>query len=158
MDDIQRAIRLVRFHASEWKVNPAQIGVMGSSAGGHLASAALTHFDAGKPDAEDPVDRVSCRPDLGVLCYPVITMGPGAHEGSRKNLLGPEPPPELVALLSSELQVTKDTPPCFLWHTRDDQAVPVQNSLEFASALLKHGVPFDLHVYQNWPPRPGPRR
>jgi acetyl esterase/lipase len=148
MHDIQRAIRLVRFHAAEWKINPAQIGVMGSSAGGHLASTALTHFDAGKADAEDPVERVGCQPDLGVLCYAVITMGPLTHEGSKKNLLGAAPSAELIALLSNELQVTKETPPCFLWHTRDDQAVPVRNTLDFAEALLKNSVPFDLHISQ----------
>jgi acetyl esterase/lipase len=148
LNDAQRAIRLVRFHAADWKIDPHRIGVMGSSAGGHLASTALTHFDAGKADAADPVDRVSSRPDLGVLCYAVITMGAGAHGGSRDNLLGKNPPPELIALLSNELQVTKETPPCFLWHTREDGSVPVQHSLDFASALQRNGVPYDLHVYQ----------
>lgn len=147
LNDVTRAIRVVRSRAADWKLNPRRIGVMGSSAGGHLASTAMTHFDAGRPDAADPVERVSSRPDLGVLCYPVISMGPLTHEGSRNNLLGPNPSPELITQLSSELQVTKDTPPCFLWHTRDDAVVKVENSLEFATALLKHGVRFDLHIY-----------
>lgn len=148
MQDVQRAVRLVRNRAGEWKVDPRRVGVMGSSAGGHLASTAVTHFDAGKPDAEDPIERQSCRPDLGILCYPVISMGPLTHAGSRHNLLGKDPDPELVKLLSNELQVTKDTPPCFVWHTWEDKAVKVENSLEFAQALQRNGVPFDLHIYQ----------
>jgi acetyl esterase/lipase len=151
LHDIQRAIRLVRFHAAEWKINPDQIGVMGSSAGGHLASTALTHFDSGQPDASDPIDRLNSRPDLGVLCYPVITMGPLSHATSRKNLIGKPAPPELVKLLSNELHVTKETPPCFVWSTQDDTVVPVQNSMMFAEALLKNGVPCELHIYQHGP-------
>jgi len=149
--DVQRAIRLVRSHASEWKIDPARIGVMGSSAGGHLASTALTHFDAGQAGADDPVERVSSRPDLGVLCYAVITMGEHTHEGSKQSLLGSTPSPELVALLSNERQVTKETPPCFIWHTRDDRAVSVRNSLDFAEALLRNEVPYELHVFQSGP-------
>ena len=148
LNDVQRAVRAVRFHAAEWKIDPAKIGVMGSSAGGHLASTAVTHFDAGLPDAADPVDRVSSRPDLGILCYPVISMGALTHGGSKRNLLGPNPAPDLVTLLSSELQVTKETPPCFIWHTAADPAVPVQNSLMFAAALAEKKVPFDLHIYE----------
>ena len=121
---------------------------MGSSAGGHLASTLLTHFDAGNPDATDPIERQSSRPDVGILCYPVISMGPNTHGGSKQNLLGPNPDPELVKLLSNELQVTKNTPSCFIWHTWEDKAVKVENSLDFAAALSKAGVPFDLHVYQ----------
>lgn len=151
MHDVQRAIRLVRFHAGEWRLNPQQIGVIGSSAGGHLASTAMTHFDAGQADAADPVDRVSCRPDLGILCYAVITMGPLTHAGSKANLLGPDPSDELVTLLSNEKQVTKETPPCFIWQNRDDPLVKVQNALQFADALLANGVPFDLHIYQHGP-------
>ena len=148
MNDVQRAIRLIRSNAAAWQLKADKIGVMGSSAGGHLASTAATHFDNGNPDATDPVDRVSCRPNLAVLCYPVITLGKFTHNGSKKNLLGENPPEELVKLLSNELQVTKDTPPCFLWHTRDDRGVNVRNSLQFADALLVNGVPFDLHIYQ----------
>ena len=148
LQDAQRAIRLVRARAETWKVDPTRVGIMGSSAGGHLASTAVTHFDSGNPQATDPIERQGCRPDLGILCYPVITMGPNTHQGSKDNLLGKEPAPELVELLSNEKQVTRETPPCFLWHTAEDQAVKVENSLEFAAALQRHGVPFDLHIYQ----------
>lgn len=148
LQDVQRALRLVRARAADWKIDPKRVGVMGSSAGGHLASTAITHFDAGIPDAVDPVDRESSRPDLGILCYPVITLGPKTHQGSKHNLLGKNPDPEFVMFLSSERQVTKETPPCFLWHTSEDTAVPVENSLEFAAALQRSGVPFDLHIYQ----------
>jgi acetyl esterase/lipase len=148
LEDAQRALRLVRARAGEWKVDAKRVGIMGSSAGGHLASTALTHFDAGKTDAVDPTDRQSCRPDLGILCYPVISMGPITHGGSKTNLLGNNPDASLVELLSNEKQVTKETPPCFIWHTVEDKTVKVENALEFASALQRAGVPFDLHVYQ----------
>ena len=148
LQDAARAVRLVRARAGEWKVDPKRIGIMGSSAGGHLASTLLTHFDAGKPDAADPIERQSSRPDLGILCYAVITLGQFTHQGSMHNLLGKDPSPELVRDLSNELQVTKETPPCFVWATYEDNAVPVENSLQFAEALRKAGVPFDLHIYQ----------
>ena len=148
LNDAARAVRLVRARAGEWKLDPHRIGIMGSSAGGHLASTLLTHFDSGKPDADDPVERQSSRPDLGILCYPVITMGEHTHQGSKNNLLGKDPSPELVKLLSNELQVTKETPPCFIFHTDEDTAVPVENSLMFAESLRKAGVPFDFHIYQ----------
>jgi acetyl esterase/lipase len=148
INDASRAMRLARSKAEQWHVDPKRIGIMGSSAGGHLASTLLTHFDAGKPDDPDPIERFSSRPDLGVLCYGVITMGPNTHGGSRKNLIGENPPQELVDLLSNEKQVTKDTPPTFLFHTWEDKAVKVENSIEFAKALREAGVPFDLHVYQ----------
>jgi acetyl esterase/lipase len=149
LQDAARAVRLVRSRADDWGIDPRRVGIMGSSAGGHLASTLLTHFDAGNPKAEDPVDRQSSRPDLGILCYPVITMGEYTHRGSRKNLLGANPSPELVKLLSNELQVTRDTPPCFIWQTFEDATVPVENSLLFAGALRRAGVPFDLHIYQH---------
>jgi acetyl esterase/lipase len=148
LQDAARAVRLVRARAADWKIDPHRVGIMGSSAGGHLASTLLTHFDAGKPDAGDAVERQSSRPDLGVLCYPVISLGEYAHGGSRANLLGTNPPPELVKLLSNELQVTSNTPPCFLWCTYEDKTVPMENSLIFAQALRKNQVPFDLHIYQ----------
>jgi acetyl esterase/lipase len=151
LQDAARAVRLVRARGGEWKLDPKRIGIMGSSAGGHLASTLVTHFDAGKPDAADPIERASSRPDLGILCYAVITMGEYTHRGSRSNLLGNDPSPELIRELSNELQVSKDTPPCFIWHTYEDSAVPVENSLHFAEALRKAGVPFDLHVYQKGP-------
>ncbi len=146
--DATRAMRMVRAKAAEWKIDPKRIGIVGSSAGGHLASTILTHFDAGKPDAADPIERESSRPDLGILCYGVITMGEKTHAGSKRNLLGENPDPELVKLLSNELHVTKDTPPCFIFHTDADPVVPVENSLEFAAALRRAGVPFDLHIYE----------
>lgn len=151
LQDAARALRIVRSRADEWKLDPKRIGIMGSSAGGHLASTLLTHFDAGKPEATDPIERVSSRPDLGILCYPVISMGEHTHQGSKHNLLGKEPAPELVKLLSNELQVTKDTPPCFLWHTWEDKGVKIENALSFANALQAAGVRFDLHVYERGP-------
>jgi acetyl esterase/lipase len=148
LDDAARALRTVRANAEKWKVDPRRIGIMGSSAGGHLAATLLTHFDAGQPDAPDPIDRVSSRPDIGILCYAVITMGPNTHQGSKTNLLGAEPSPELVETLSNERQVRDDTPPCFIFHTWEDKAVKVENALAFAAALREHNVPFDLHIYQ----------
>lgn len=148
LGDAARAIRTVRANAKKWKIDPEKIGIMGSSAGGHLASTAITHFDNGDSKSRDPIDRVSSRPNAGILCYPVITMGQFTHQGSKRNLLGNNPPEELVNLLSSEKQVRKNTPPTFIWHTAEDRPVPVENSLLFASALRKAGVPFALHVYQ----------
>ncbi|HEY3915524.1 MAG TPA: alpha/beta hydrolase [Verrucomicrobiae bacterium] len=149
LEDAARAVRIVRFHAGDWGIDPKRIGIMGSSAGGHLASTLLTHFDAGNPDAPDPIDRVSCRPDIGILCYAVITMGHYTHRGSKENLLGKDPTPELIHELSNELHVTKDTPQCFIFHTAEDAAVPVENSLMFAAALRQAGVLFDLHIYEH---------
>ncbi|MEI8036988.1 MAG: alpha/beta hydrolase [Verrucomicrobiota bacterium] len=149
MLDAQRAIRYVRAKAPDWHLDPKRVGIIGSSAGGHLASTCLTHFDAGQPGAADPIDRASCRPDLGILCYPVVTMGPNTHEGSRKNLLGDHPSAALIDGLSNEKQVTRDTPPTFLFHTVADNGVKVENTLDFASALRRNGVPFSLHVYPN---------
>ena len=148
LEDAMRGMRLTRARAAECGIDPKRIGIMGSSAGGHLAATLLTHFDTGKPDAADPIERQSCRPDLGVLCYPVITMGQYTHAGSKRNLLGDNPSPEVIRLLSNELQVTAQTPACFIWHTYEDKTVPVENSLMFADALRRAGVPFDLHVYQ----------
>jgi acetyl esterase/lipase len=151
LQDAARAVRTVRAHATEWNLDPKRIGIMGSSAGGHLASTLLTHFDAGKPEDPDVIERQSSRPDLGILCYAVITMGPFTHQGSKQNLLGKEPSAELVKNLSNELQVTRETPPCFLWHTYEDKTVAVENSLHFAEALRQAGVPCDLHIYQKGP-------
>jgi len=149
MQDASRAIRFVRSRALEWKLDPQRIGIMGSSAGGHLASTLMTHFDSGQAEATDPVERQSSRPDLVVLCYPVVTLtDPFTHQGSRRNLLGTNPPPALVTELSAELQVTSNSPPCFLWHTYEDKAVPVENSLQLAAALRKADVSVDLHVYE----------
>ncbi len=148
LNDAARAVRLAKYHSAEWGIDPDRIGIMGSSAGGHLASTLVTHFDDGNPSARDPIDRISSRPALGILCYPVVSLGAFTHEGSKRNLLGKNPSKDLVWLLSNELQVSSDTPPCFVWHTWEDTAVPVENSLQFAEALRKAGVPFDLHVYQ----------
>jgi len=148
LHDAARAVRWVRAHADDFKVDPHRVGMMGSSAGGHLTATLLTHFDAGDTNAADPVERQSSRPDLGVLCYAVITMGEFTHQGSKDNLLGKNPPPELVAQLSNEQQVTTNTPPCFLWCTYEDKAVPLENTLRFAEALRKNQVPFDLHIYE----------
>jgi len=146
--DVSRALRLTRAHAAEWNIDPDRIGIMGFSAGGHLASTLGTHFDAGQADAADPVERLSSRPDFMVLVYPVISMDPAiAHGGSRRNLIGENPPAELVHYYSNELQVTAETPPTFLVHSSDDAAVPVQNSLRFYEALLEHGVPAEMHLY-----------
>jgi len=138
--DAQRAIRTTRAHAAEWGIDPKRIGIIGFSAGGHLASTAGTHFDAGDARSTDPVERVSCRPDFLILVYPVISMGEKGHAGSRKNLLGADPKPETVALFSNELQVTAQTPPAFLAHAADDKVVPSENSLMFSEAEKAHGV------------------
>lgn len=149
LEDAQRAIRLVRLNAKVWKMDPSRIGIFGFSAGGHLASTAGTHYDLGNPQAEDPIDRLSSRPDLMVLCYPVISFVTYSHGGSKLNLLGENPDESLVALLSNETQITLNTPPTFLWHTADDGVVPVENSLLFAMELRSHKVPFDLHVFES---------
>ena len=148
LEDAARAVRWVRAHADDYKIDTHRVGIMGSSAGGHLAATLLTHFDAGNPNSSDVIERQSSRPDLGILCYAVITMGKFTHEGSKENLLGKNPSPELVENLSNELQVTPNTPPCFLWTTFEDTTVPMENSMMFAEALRKNHVPFDLHVYQ----------
>ena len=146
--DVQRAIRITRFNAAKWNINPNKIGVMGSSAGGHLASTAGTHFDKGNPEAKDSIDRLSCRPDFMILMYPVITMKqPYTHQGSRDNLLGKEPNAELENEFSNELHVTKDTPPTFIVHADDDRGVPVENSILFYQALRKNKIPAEMHIY-----------
>jgi acetyl esterase/lipase len=148
-NDAKRAVRYVRHHAAQYGINANKIGVLGFSAGGHLTASIGTFIDSGDPNAEDPLERLSSRPDAIIPCYPVITMKPPyLNEGSRINLIGNDPAPELVELLSLEGQVTSDTPPTFLWHTSDDVAVPVENSLMFAAALRRNKVPFDLHVYE----------
>jgi acetyl esterase/lipase len=150
LNDARRAIRTVRARAGEWNVDPKRVGVLGFSAGGHLAATASTQFDAGDANAPDSIDRLSSRPDVSVLVYPVITLtDPHTHAGSRRNLLGENPPKEQVEAMSAEKRVTKDTPPTFIFHTADDQAVPVENALLYAAALRKNGVPFELHVYEH---------
>ncbi|MDX1564215.1 MAG: alpha/beta hydrolase [Phycisphaeraceae bacterium] len=149
LNDLQRAIRTVRHRAEEYNINPKKIGVIGFSAGGHLASTAATHFDAGDPDAKDPIERAGSRPDFAILIYPVISMRKGVtHAGSRKNLLGANPPEKLVADLSNAEQVTDRTPPTFLVHSIPDRVVKIQNSRQFHEACQKAGVESQLLVYK----------
>lgn len=149
MLDAQRAIRMARNAAADWNISPNRIGVMGFSAGGHLASTMATHFDSGDPAAADPVDKVSCRPDFAILCYGVLTMGTEiTHKGSEKNLLGDSPAAELVESMSNDRQVTSETPPTFLFHTDQDRAVLPENSVAFYLALRKHQVPAEMHIFQ----------
>ncbi|MBA2603338.1 MAG: alpha/beta hydrolase [Acidobacteria bacterium] len=152
LGDAQRAIRLVRARAQEFEVQPDRIGMMGFSAGGHLTSTAGTHFDTGRPDASDQVDRASSRPDFLILGYPVISFDPAiTHGGSLRNLLGDTPDPTLVALLSSDRQVTAQTPPTFLFHTTADTGVVPENSVRFYMALVKAGVPAEMHIFEKGP-------
>jgi pectinesterase len=151
LQDAARALRTVRARAAEWQLDPDRVGILGFSAGGHLAATIATHFDSGKTDAGDPIERMSSRPNLLILLYPVITMREKTHAGSKKNLLGENPSPQLIALLSNEEQVTKETPATFLVHTMTDTAVPVENSLMFAAALRKAGVALELHIYERGP-------
>ena len=148
--DAQRALRLVRSRAGEWNIDPAKIGIMGFSAGGHLAATLDTHFDAGNPQANDSIDKQSCRPDFAILVYAVISMKDGiTHQGSKQNLLGPNPDPALVESLSNETQVTAQTPPTILVHAQDDNVVPIQNSRLMYEALQKAGVQSAFHKYPN---------
>lgn len=146
--DAQRAVRVVRANAARWNIKKDNIGIMGFSAGGHLASTAATHFDEGNKNAADTIEQQSCRPDFAVLVYPVITMSkPVMHTGSRNNLIGTNPDSSLAKKYSAERQVTKNTPPSFLVHALDDEAVPVENSLLFYQAMKDNGVSGELHVY-----------
>lgn len=146
--DAQRAMRMVRSNAEKWNVDPGKIGIMGFSAGGHLASTLSTHFDAGDPSSDDPVEQESCRPDFSVLIYPVISFtGEFSHSGSRKALLGEDADPELVSHYSNELQVTEETPPAILIHSDDDTVVPVENSIVYYKALRANKLTSELHIY-----------
>jgi acetyl esterase/lipase len=150
LQDAQRAVRTVRARAKEWKVDPARIGIIGFSAGGHLASSAGTHFQNRYNDIKDSIDRVSCRPDFMILIYPVISFTESfTHKGSRRNLLGNNPEKELVENLSNERQVTPETPPTFLVHGDDDKVVLPENSIFFYLALRKAKVPAEMHIYEN---------
>lgn len=152
MMDGQRAIRTVRARAKEWNIDPKRIGVMGFSAGGHLASTLGTHFDAGDMKNDDPIDRVSCRPDFLILCYPVIsTTADYAHKGSVRNLLGPNPDPKVLENLSNDKQVTPETPPTFIFQTSEDKGVPAENCIAFYLALHKAGVPAEMHIFESGP-------
>jgi acetyl esterase/lipase len=145
--DAQRAMRIVRFNASKWNIDPAKIGIMGFSAGGHLASTLGTHFDFGNPSAIDSVEKMSCRPDFMVLMYPVISFSDSiTHKGSREALLGKDPDKDLVRYYSNELQVRADTPPAFFVHANDDKAVPVENTLVMVKALREKNISVEMHI------------
>ena len=161
LEDAQRAMRLMRSNAEAWGLRTNRIGAVGFSAGGHLASTLGTHFDSGNPSSADPVERVSCRPDFLVLCYPVISMNPAiTHKGSHDLLLGKHPSPELVRRFSNELQVTSNTPPMFICCAADDRAVSPENSIRFYQAARAAGVSAELHIFEKgghgfslWPNR-----
>ena len=150
LGDAQRAIRLVRARAAEFAISPDRIGFMGFSAGGHLAATAATKFDAGNPNAADPVDRPGSRPDFLILAYPVISFDPAiAHNGSVRALVGDPPDAKLREELSAELHVTSDTPPAFLFSTTADTTVPVENAIRFYLALRAAKVPAEMHIFEN---------
>lgn len=149
LPDAARAVRLVRARAGEWQLDPHRIGIMGSSAGGHLSATLMTRFDAGRSDATDPIEQASSRPDLGILCYAFILFDrPDPKSDRQARFLGPNYTPEQVQAFSPALNVTKDTPPCFIWQTVEDPGVVAENALVYADALRRAGVPFDLHLYQ----------
>jgi acetyl esterase/lipase len=149
LGDAQRAIRTLRSHASDWRLDASRIGIMGFSAGGHLAMTASTWSDAGNPQAADVVDRAGSRPDFAVLGYPVISMtAEWTHKGSQRNLLGETPDPDLAKRLSGENAVTPNTPPTFIFQTNEDTTVPAENAVHYYLALRKAGVPAELHVFE----------
>jgi acetyl esterase/lipase len=152
LGDAQRALRTLRANATAWHIAPDKIGIMGFSAGGHLAVTASTHFDAGKPDAPDPIDRVSSRPDFSILGYPVVSLiAPWTHQGSKNALLGPNADPALAKSLSGEESVTKETPPTFIFQTNADTTVPAENATYYYLALRKAGVPAEMHIFERGP-------
>jgi acetyl esterase/lipase len=152
LGDAQRAIRMLRARAPEWRLDPARIGIMGFSAGGHLAMTTSTWFDAGNPGSNDVIERSGSRPDVAVLGYPVISLvEPWTHQGSKDNLLGSNPDAALARRLSGERAVTKDTPPTFIFQTNEDSTVPAENSLQYLLALRKAGVPAEMHVFERGP-------
>ena len=148
LNDAERGIRVIRANAKNWKIDSEKIGVMGFSAGGHLASTLATHFEVENQHAKDPTDRISSRPDFLILGYPVISMEEFTHAGSRKNLLGNNPSNELLTQLSNHKQIQPDSPPTFLFHTDEDKAVPCENSVLFYLELRKQGIPAELHIYE----------
>jgi acetyl esterase/lipase len=152
LGDAQRAVRLVRARAAEFGITADRIGLMGFSAGGHLAATAGTHFDAGNAAATDPIERAGSRPDFLILAYPVVSFDPAiTHSGSVRNLLGENPDPKLIEDLSNDLRVTTDTPPTFLFHTNADTGVVAENSVRFYLALRRAKVPAELHIFENGP-------
>lgn len=148
LEDAARAVRLVRTNADKWQLDPKRIGIIGSSAGGHLSATLMTRFDSGHSDSADPIEHASSRPDLGVLCYAFILFDRNDDPARHERFLGPNPTPEQIRGLAPALNVTKETPPCFIWQTVEDPGVKVENALVFADALRRAGVPFDLHLYQ----------
>ena len=152
LGDAQRAIRIVRAQASDWHIAPDHIGIMGFSAGGHLAASLSTHFDSGNPNAPDTIDRPASPPDFALLRYPVISLvAPWTHQGSKNKLLGENPDPELAKSLSGELAVTSQTPPTFIFHTNGDTGVPAENSIYYFLALRKAGVVAEMHIFERGP-------
>lgn len=149
INDAQRGMRLTRAHAAEWGINPSRIAVLGFSAGGHLSASLATMFDEFTNPDDDLAAKHSARPDAAVLCYPVIDLGEWAHVGSRHNLLGNPPDPAMVEHMSTHKRVSAKTPPTFLWHTSDDEAVPVEGALLFTMACRKHRVPVEIHSYES---------
>jgi acetyl esterase/lipase len=148
LNDAIRSIRIVRSKAAELKIKPDKIAVCGFSAGGHLAGSLGVHYESGNPNAQEPLERLDSRPDALILCYAVNSSGEFANQGSFNNLLGENAPEDMLEKMSLEKQVDENTPPTFLWHTAEDSAVPVENSLFFAKSLSKHNIPFELHVYE----------
>ncbi|SER10868.1 alpha/beta hydrolase fold [Gracilibacillus ureilyticus] len=144
----QMAVRAVRFHADNWGISPEKIGVLGFSAGGHLAAIISNLFDDGDKSSENTIMNYSSRPDFHILCYPVITMGEHTHQGSKNNLIGEQADEKLVARFSADKLVTENTPPAFIWSTANDPSVSNFNSLHYAEALQHKNIPYDLHIYQ----------
>jgi acetyl esterase/lipase len=146
LQDAQEALRTIRRNAAKWNIDPNKIGVIGFSAGGHLASTLSTHY---AEKVYEPKDTVSARPDFSLLIYPVITMDSSfTHAGSRRNLIGENPPQEAISRFSNELQVNENTPPAFMVHSADDKTVPVKNSIVYYEQLVKYGIPSELHIFQ----------
>ena len=158
LQDASRAMRVIRLNAEKWGLDPNRVGVMGSSAGGHLACSMVTLFEKGDEKKLDPMERISTRPDLGILCYTVVTMvgsefNPGEYCDleSKVALIGEDPSADLIQYLSPEKMVSKDTPPCFIWHTLEDNDVDLENPIMFMNALRKEKVPFELHIFEHGP-------
>ncbi|MCM8785335.1 MAG: alpha/beta hydrolase [Candidatus Omnitrophica bacterium] len=149
--DAKRSIKFVRYNAKKFNIDPDRIGIIGFSAGGHLASLVGVHFDYGEKKAEDPVEKISSRPNLLILCYPVISFVNYPHQGCIKNLIGDNTSKEILEYLSSEKNVRKDTPFCFIWHTQNDQVVPVFHSILFSLSLKEKNINFQLHIFDNGP-------
>ena len=151
ISDAMRAVRFVRHYADKYGVDKDKIAVMGSSAGGHLAGSVSVHYDKKMYEPTDEIDKEDYKPNASVLCYSVIDMFEYRHDGSRQNLIGPNPLQSDKELMSLYMQVDKNTPPAFLWHTAEDSCVPVENTLLYANALAKAKVPFEVHIYPHGP-------